>query len=142
MKNIFKLCLMFSAILLVNGCTDLDEILVGEVDSQFNGEEPGFGNFDGGGSGPSDAVSSAYNQLRESGSANHGGYFSVQTVSSDEAAITQKGGDWFDGGIWLDMHRHTYTSTNGPIKDTWNQQYSAIGACNTALSDGGLDAIK
>ncbi len=140
MKLTYKLFTICFALLTVGACTDLDDVLVGEVDSAFNGTEPSFGNFDGGGSGPSDAVSSAYNQLRESGSANHGGYWSVQSVSSDEMAITQKGGDWYDGGIWINMHRHTFTSTNGPIKDAWNQQYAAIGACNTSLADGGLDA--
>lgn len=140
MKNIFKLFFTCSAVVLAGACTDLDEVLVGEVSSPFNGEEPAFANFDGGGAGPADAVASAYNQLRESGSANHGGYFSVQTVSSDEAAVTQKGGDWFDGGIWIDMHRHTYGPTNGPVNGTWVQQYTAIGACNTALAGGTLDA--
>ncbi|WP_299119992.1 RagB/SusD family nutrient uptake outer membrane protein [uncultured Winogradskyella sp.] len=140
MKNIFKISLMCGALVLMSACTDLDENLLGEVTEQFDGVEPDFGSFDGGGPGPSDAIASAYNQLRNAGSANHGGYFSIQTVSSDEAAITQKGGDWFDGGIWLDMHRHTYTSTNGPVTGTWTQQYDAIGACNTALADGGLDA--
>jgi starch-binding outer membrane protein, SusD/RagB family len=140
MKNIYKLFLMCCALLTVSACTDLDEKLVGEVGAPFNGEEPSFGTFDGGGAGPSDAVSSAYNQLRESGSANHGGYWSVQSVSTDEMAVTQKGGDWYDGGIWLDVHRHTYGPTNGPISGTWGQQYAAIGACNTALAAGDLDA--
>ncbi|SNR55997.1 RagB/SusD family nutrient uptake outer membrane protein [Lutibacter flavus] len=140
MKNIYKLFLMCCALLTVSACTDLDEVLVGEVGNSFNGEEPSFGSFDGGGSGPSDAVSSAYNQLRESGSANHGGYWSIQSVSSDEMAITQKGGDWYDGGIWIDMHRHTYGPANGPINGTWGAQYAAIGACNTALAAGSLDA--
>jgi len=140
MKNIFKLLLMCSALLAVSACTNLDETLVGEVGSQFNGEEPDFASFNGGGAGPSDAVSSAFNQLRESGSANHGGYFGVQSVSTDEMAVTQKGGDWYDGGIWLDIHRHTYGPSNGPIRDTWGAQYAAIGACNTALGAGDLDA--
>jgi hypothetical protein len=136
MKNIYKLFLMCCALLSVSACTDLEEVLVGEVSNSFNGVEPDFGSFDGGGSGPSDAVSSAYNQLRESGSANHGGYWSIQSVSSDEMAVTQKGGDWYDGGIWIDIHRHTFNSTNGPINGTWGAQYAAIGACNTALADG------
>ena len=141
MKNIFKLFLMCSALLTVGACTDLDEVLVGEVPDQFNGTEPSFATFDGGGAGPADAMSSAFNQLRESGSANHGGYFAVQTVSSDEAAVTQKGGDWYDGGIWIDMHRHTFGATNGPINGTWGQQYSAIGACNTSLAATGDNAL-
>ena len=140
MKNIYKLFLMCCALLTISACTDLDEVLVGEVGAPFNGEDPNFGDFDGGGSGPSDAVASAYNQLRVSGSANHGGYFSIQSVSTDEMAVTQKGGDWYDGGIWIDMHRHTYGASNGPVNGTWNQQYAAIGACNTALAAGDLDA--
>lgn len=140
MKNIFKITLMCTALVLVGACTNLDEVLVGDVTEQFNGTEPSFGTFDGGGPGPADAVASAYNQLRESGSANHGGYWSVQSVSSDEMAVTQKGGDWYDGGIWIDMHRHTYGPTNGPITGTWTQQYAAIGACNTSLAAGDLDA--
>jgi len=128
MKNIYKLFLMCCALLTISACTDLDEVLVGEVPDQFNGTEPSFGTFNGGGAGPADAVASAFNQLRESGSANHGGYFSIQSVSTDEMAVTQKGGDWYDGGIWIDMHRHTYGVTNGPVNGTWGQQYSAIGA--------------
>ena len=139
MKNIYKLFLLGCTVISVSACTDLDETLVGEVNAPFNGEEPNFGAFDGGGAGPSDAVASAYNQLRESGSANHGGYWSVQSVSSDEMAVTQKGGDWYDGGIWIDMHRHTYGPSNGPVNGTWTAQYAAIGACNTALASGELD---
>ncbi len=140
MRNIYKLFLLCGALVTVSACTDLDENLVGEVTDQFSGTEPSFGTFDGGGSGPADAVSSAYNQLREAGSANHGGYWSIQSVSTDEMAVTQKGGDWYDGGIWIDMHRHTFGATNGPINGTWGQQYSAIGACNTSLAAGNLDA--
>lgn len=140
MRNIYKLFLLCGALVTVSACTDLDEVLVGEVPAQFSGTEPSFATFDGGGAGPADAVSSAYNQLRESGSANHGGYWSIQSVSTDEMAITQKGGDWYDGGIWIDMHRHTFGVTNDPINGAWGQQYSAIGACNTSLAAGNLDA--
>jgi len=139
MKNIYKSILMCSALVSFSACTDLEENLVGEIQTEFNGSEPDFGNFDGGGGGPSDAVSSAYAQLRESGTANHGGYWSVQSVSTDEMAVTQKGGDWFDGGIWIDMHRHTYPPSNGPINGAWTGQYAAIGACNTSLASGDLD---
>ena len=139
MKNIYKSILIFSALFIINGCTDLDEILVGEATSEFNETGVDFANFDGGGAGPADALNSAFSQLRSAGSASHGGYWSIQSVSSDEMAVTQKGGDWYDGGIWIDMHRHTFGASNGPIAGAWNQQYSAIGACNDALASG-LDA--
>ena len=139
MKNIYKSILICAAFIMASACTNLEEVLVGEATSEFNEDGVDFGDFDGGGGGPADALNSAFNQLRASGSANHGGYWSVQSVSSDEMAVTQKGGDWFDGGIWLDMHRHTFGPSNGPIKDAWNAQYTAIGACNDALA-GSLDA--
>lgn len=80
-----------------------------------------------------DELSIAYSTLRTSGSANHGGYFSVQSVSSDELAITQKGGDWYDGGIWIDMHRHTWNSSNFTFDGVWNQTYNAITEVNSTL---------
>lgn len=140
MKNIYKSIFMCTVLFMMGACTDLDEVLVGEVTEPFAEEEPTFGNFDGGGGGPSDAISSAFNQLRSAGSANHGGYWSLQSVSTDEMAVTQKGGDWYDGGIWIDVHRHTAGPTNGPVTGTWGQQYTAIGACNTLLASGNLDA--
>lgn len=140
MKNIFKTILMSTVLLMSGACTDLDEVLVGEVTEPFAETEPSFGTFNGGGGGPSDAISSAFNQLRSAGSANHGGYWSLQSVSSDEMAVTQKGGDWYDGGIWIDVHRHAAGPTNGPVTGTWGQQYNAIGACNTLLASGSLDA--
>lgn len=140
MKYIIKLFTICIALFTYSACTDLDEVLVGDTTSLTNEIEPGFGNFDGGGAGPSDALSSAFGALRDAGSANHGGYWSVQSVSSDEMAITQKGGDWYDGGIWLDMHRHTFTTNNGPINGAWTQQYAAIGVCNTTIKDEDLDA--
>jgi len=89
----------------------------------------------------SDAITTAsYARLRE-GTANHGNYFSVMFVSSDEGAIPQKGGDWFDGGIWLDMHKHTYKATNGPLKETWDAQYASIAEVNKAIDGATAGAI-
>jgi len=81
-----------------------------------------------------------YDAVRLAGTANHGGYFSVQSVSTDEMAITQKGGDWYDGGIWLDLHRHTWTPSNSPITGTWSQQYNSIAYVLNAMANAGLNA--
>ena len=135
MKNIFKSVVMIGAVVSLHSCTDLEENLVGEIDAPVSITEPGGGGAGGGG----DALSVAFNTLRTSGTANHGGYWSVQSVSTDEMAITAKGGDWFDGGIWIDMHRHTVGPTNDPINGAWTQQYSAIAACNDLLATN-LDA--
>lgn len=136
-KNIFKIIMMCSGVFLTS-CTDLEEDLIGEIDKPVSIEEASS-DFEGGGNGGNDALSVAFSQLRDAGSANHGGYWSVQSVSTDEMAVTQKGGDWYDGGIWIDMHRHTYGPSNGPIEGAWTQTYSAIAACNDLLETA-LDA--
>ncbi|WOC40528.1 hypothetical protein [Polaribacter sp. HL-MS24] len=131
MKYIYKSIFICSALFL-GSCNNLDEKLLSSPNKGFNIQVPK--SFDGGGAGPNDEISNAFGQLREAGSANHGGYWSVQSVSSDEMAVTQKGGDWYDGGIWIDMHRHTFSSTNGPLNGTWTQQYAAINTCNEVLT--------
>ena len=132
MKHLIK-STFFAASLLVFSCTDLEEELIGDVTADVSLPALTSGGS-GGGGGSSDPAAGAYTKLRESGSAGHGGIFAVNGVSSDEMAIAQKGGDWYDGGIWLDMHRHTYSAGNGPLKDVWNNQYGAIAEVNRALS--------
>ena len=98
------------------GCTDLEEDLKDEISVKIGTEKAAS----------AATVASAYNTILGAGTANHGGYFAINEVSSDEAAIPAKGGDWFDGGIWVDMHSHEWTSTSGPINTAWTQQYGAI----------------
>lgn len=123
------------SVLLVISCTDLDENLVGEVtnDISIDGISVG-GDAEGGG-----PLSSAFGALRSAGSANHGSYYSVQELTTDEMVIGAKGGDWFDGGILIQLHRHTYDATHGFLNNAWTGQYGAINTCNELL-ESGLDA--
>lgn len=129
------LTLIFS-VLLTFSCTDLQEDLVGDVTSDISIA----GISTGGAGGAGDALSGAFGQLRSSGSANHFSYYSAQELPSDEMLIAAKGGDWFDGGVLIQMHQHTYDPTNGIINNTWNGQYGGINTCNELLAGGGLDA--
>jgi len=134
MNRLIKLTFLFGTLFLAYSCTDLEEILDDELTSEFS--DDGVSVIEGatdGGVQPSGVLIASYNGVRN-GTANHGSYYSVQTVSSDEMAIGQKGGDWFDGGVWLRMHRHTVGSANGNLNDTWNNAYGGIGEVNLALS--------
>lgn len=116
-------------------CKDLDEEIVGDFTDKAAIENPGVGiknNVNK--AGPNDGLSGAFARLLN-GTANHGSYFSVQEISSDEAVITQKGGDWFDGGIWLTMKQHQFSSTVGGINDAWVDTYRGISTCNDLLKD-------
>lgn len=60
-------------------------------------------------------------------------YFDLQTAGSDEVIIPTRGGDWFDGGKWRDMHKHTWSSSHEVVRNAWNWGYNAIGTCNRVL---------
>lgn len=91
------------------------------------------------------ALGAAYTNFY--GIGNHGGFHSVQEVSSDEAMIPTRGGDWGDGGQWINCHRHEYKATDANINNTWNFLYGGVGTCNrlifqfeTLVADGKVSA--
>ena len=98
---------------LIFSCTDLEEELIGDITKAVTVSAPNIGGAAGGGN---DALAGAYAQLQWSGTANHFSYFSIQGLPSDEMAIAAKGGDWYDGGVLVQMHRHTFDPTNGIIE--------------------------
>ncbi len=135
MNRLSILLTLVFGFLLTFSCTDLQEDLVGDVTEDIS--IPGI--VSGGGGGGGDALSSAFAELRNTGTAYHSGYYSVQELTSDEMVIGAKGGDWFDGGILIQLHQHTYDATHGFIGGTWNSHYAAINTCNELL-ESGLDA--
>ncbi len=78
------------------------------------------------------ALGSAYTNLY--GIAGHGGLYSLQEVSSDEAAVTHKGPDWEDGGQWLRTHRHDFFDGEGVFNNTWTFAYGGINTCNRLIA--------
>ncbi len=138
MKNTIKtIFLLSTASVMFYACTDLEEDLVGNITEAVTVSAPAVGGDEGG---TNDKLAGAYAQLQWSGTANHFGYFSAQGLPSDEMAIAAKGGDWYDGGVLVEMHRHTYGPTNGIIGGTWGGQYGAIGAINDAIANLDLAA--
>lgn len=122
-------------LLFFGACTDLSEELKGDVTKDIS--VPGISVGTTGSSGPLDA---AYKGLRDAGTANHGSYYSIQEISSDEMCIGAKGGDWFDGGILIDLHKHNYKPTHAFVNNAWTGTYGAINTCNELLKGTALDA--
>ncbi|WP_258100653.1 RagB/SusD family nutrient uptake outer membrane protein [Marinoscillum pacificum] len=133
-KNTLLIALLFSGF----ACTDLEEDLNDSLTERQDVNNPGFGaSTNVNGSIPNDGLTPAFSTIRN-GVAWHGSYFSVSEISTDEAVITQKGGDWFDGGIWLNMHRHDFRSTNPGLNGAWGDIYGGVAQCNNLLGEGGL----
>jgi len=137
MKDLLKYSMIASVLVLGASCTNLDEEIKGDLTTSIKPANQGVGiknNVNK--ASPSDGLSGAFGKLL-GGTANHGSYFSAQEISSDEAVITQKGGDWYDGGVWLIMHKHQFTSTVGGINGAWVDSYGGIVQCNTLLETAG-----
>ena len=85
------------------------------------------------------AVASLYNYI---GGANESegiqgtcrGIYDYNTLTTDEAIIPIRGGDWYDGGLWNAMYQHKWTATDEPLYDTWKYIYKVIALCNNSLN--------
>lgn len=108
--NIQKTYLLILALLLAVVSCDvldeqvLDESLTGSGDAEL----------------VSGAIAPAYGQMANTWL--HTRYFGLQEIASDEAILPYRGGtDWFDGGKFIEVHRHLPTSGNGLVRDSWNE---------------------
>ena len=68
------------------------------------------------------------------------GIYDLQTFGSDEAMIPLRGGDWYDGGLWEAMYKHSWTAGHDLMKNSWLYLYKVITLCNRSLET--LDAHR
>lgn len=61
------------------------------------------------------------------------GIYDYNTLTTDEAIIPTRGGDWYDGGLWIAMYQHSWTATDEPLYDTWKYIYKVIVLANKSL---------
>ena len=59
--------------------------------------------------------------------------YDYNTLTTDEAIIPIRGGDWYDGGLWNAMYQHKWTADDEPLYDTWKYIYKVIVLCNRSL---------
>ena len=84
------------------------------------------------------AVASLYNYI---GGANESegiqgtcrGIYDYNTLTTDEAIIPIRGGDWYDGGLWNAMYQHKWTADDEPLYDTWKYLYKVVVLANKSL---------
>ena len=108
-------------ILLHTGCTDLEENLYqAPTDAMFFQSEAGY----------RAVMADVYAPLRSLG--NHGGYFSLQEIGSDEVALPQRGNDWGESE-WGRAHRHEFQAYDPGVTNAFNFLYQGIFACNRAI---------
>ena len=62
-----------------------------------------------------------------------GWWFLAQEISSDELCGPTRGSDWFDGGKWVNVHRHTWSNDEESVNRMWEKFWTGITTCNQVL---------
>ena len=125
MKHSLGAAGILAAILLVPACTDLTEVPQSSItaDNFYRNEQEAIG-----------GLASVYAGLRNL----NGNYYQATEVSTDEMIVPTRGTDWDDGGIWLDLHRQTWTanspaSTSGQINGAWTDLFNGVARANVLI---------
>lgn len=116
-----KMLLLVSCFLVLSpACTNLDEEIYSEVTAEnfFQTEDELIS-----------ALGAAYTSLYGF----TGNWTSAQEVSSDEMVVPTRGPDWGDGGHWVRMHQHRWTSEDDIVNGAWNFLFSGVSACNRLI---------
>ncbi len=121
-NSILKKALTVGVGLSLLACTDLEENLYSDVtkDNFFQTEAEFIA-----------GMGAAYSSLGFVG--NHGGLWSTNEISSDELVIPQRGGDWYDGGVLLQLHDHSFQPDNSFFNGSWQNCYQGISTCNQLI---------
>jgi len=62
-----------------------------------------------------------------------GNYWRMQELSTDEAIIPARDGNWDDGGLYRDLHKHIWTPDHGYVRDIYSWLYEGVSAVNSAM---------
>lgn len=66
--------------------------------------------------------------------------FALTESSTDEMVTPTRGTDWFDNGIWIAMHQHSWTADNLILLRGWGDLSSGVARCYEVLTN--LEAIS
>ncbi|GAB3729990.1 RagB/SusD family nutrient uptake outer membrane protein [Spirosoma lituiforme] len=123
MKTKLPILLTLVGILFINGCTNLNEVILDETSATGLSDRQAADGI----------IAPVYARLPDIFL--HTNYFNVQEISTDEAILPYRGGtDWGDNGIYIAMHQHTHTSTDPNIGSTWGFILQGISRSITAIN--------
>jgi len=120
MKRIYLLTAF--VIVCAAGCTKLDV----PIESEFTPD-----NFPNTPASLIAATGPVYTQLREGYAIN---YWRMQELSTEEAIIPARGGNYDDGGQYRMLHKHSWTPDHPTVKAVWEWGFGGIQTCNRLIS--------
>jgi hypothetical protein len=118
MKNILSALLLLGLL----SCTDLDVPIESSYTSDvFPRSDAEFASVTG----------PVYVQLRNNIALD---YYYLQELTTDEAVLTARGADYYDGGRYIQLNLHTWDETHPHINSTWTWAYRGISLCGEILA--------
>ncbi|WP_337042488.1 RagB/SusD family nutrient uptake outer membrane protein [Emticicia sp. 17c] len=123
MKKKIYTTLALAGLMVLNSCTDLNEVILDETfGSNLTDKQAVEG-----------MIAPVYARLPDIFL--HTNYFALQEISTDEAILPYRGGtDWGDNGIYLAMHAHTHGANDPNIRNTWNLILQGMSRAITAIN--------
>ncbi|MGN1210902.1 MAG: RagB/SusD family nutrient uptake outer membrane protein [Candidatus Cryptobacteroides sp.] len=61
------------------------------------------------------------------------GIYDYNTLTTDEAIVPVRGGDWYDGGYWQRLYFHTWTPSDRCLYDVWKWLFGKVNSCNGSI---------
>lgn len=112
--------LLGSILLLVTSCTEMEQVPESELslDNFFKTERQVLS-----------AIGPAYAQVWKR-YYNAWGLFGLVETVTDEIVFPVRGTHWWDGGVWLRLHWHNYTTTNDKVNYGWRYVFEGVSTCN------------
>lgn len=125
MKYLYTTLLIAASILLMNGCTNIDDEYYSETtpENYFNSQDAVLGRL---------ARPYSHLQWTYTGYIHH-----LQQTTTDEMSITTKGRHWSGNGAFLQQHRHQWSAESASygIENTWTGLSQGIGYVIDAKDD-------
>ncbi|MEI3797244.1 MULTISPECIES: RagB/SusD family nutrient uptake outer membrane protein [unclassified Chitinophaga] len=61
------------------------------------------------------------------------GLWRAQEVTGDQLVIPKRPWGWFDDGVYQRLHKHTWTTDDDVVNQTWSRTYAGITNCNRII---------
>lgn len=118
-RNITRLSIL-SIALALSSCTDLDVVIKSQFTEIPDNERAAEA-----------ASAEVYSAYRGALGRDH---WMAQTISSDEAVSVAMGSDYYDGGVYRQLHLHNWNPDHNMFETMWNAAMNGIVTANTILS--------
>jgi hypothetical protein len=130
-----RLFSLFAAIILISGCTKLDEKVYNSILQE-------------------DFLQTKADVYRDFTRAFEHGYWTIQAnqqgsppvineLTADHMMTPKRGGDWFDGGVYYQAHYHTFGPVHPVGQEMWNALFRGIMQATNSMEDiQKIDPVK